>query len=673
MAPPPPDAQPGDDRRIADALVATLCAGVSLELWSSCGILEREWEVYRTLSGLYGRIVLVTEGGPRERDLARKLPAACPVEVVDNPEGLERAAMAPEACRRVVEHLRGAGSALVRAEQFWGGGLALALAGALRGAGLRTGLVARGGYPWSRFVAWEAGADSARASEAAAEEGELCRAADVVIGTTERMLDDLCWRYGLSRARTALVPNFVPEEACPAPGVAREPGLVLFAGRLVAQKRIGLLIDAMGLVGAEARALGSALAAPPRLEVVGEGELEPSLRERALVLGREAGVEVSFHRRMAQGALLERMRRCAVYAQVSAYEGHPKTVLEAMACGAPVVVAEAPGLSDVVEPGVTGLVARPEARSVTRALARVLTDSDLASSLGRAGAAGAADLRPGVTLGLEARAHRLAVARAGEGAGATPGAVRWGPELLSAPAEEAAAAWARSLHGYARRLGDERRARFCAAVETPVYDVIDRAAIETAGGVHPKHHLMRYHDFFVERIGAGEQVLDLGCGYGAVARSIAERAGAMVTGMDFSAENVRLAREMAEREGLAGRLRVLEGDITSLRATRADGGTRFDVVVLSNVLEHLADRERLLALYLAWYEPRAMLIRVPAFDRNWQTAWKTELGVDWRCDDTHETEYTEGSLRAELAAAGLGVAEMISRWGEYWVRAEAES
>ncbi|VAX36206.1 hypothetical protein MNBD_PLANCTO03-946, partial [hydrothermal vent metagenome] len=120
------------------------------------------------------------------------------------------------------------------------------------------------------------------------------------------------------------------------------------------------------------------------------------------------------------------------------------------------------------------------------------------------------------------------------------------------------------------------------------------------------------------------------------------------------------------------RLRVLKGDITHDRAHGPNGEEHFDVVVLSNVLEHLADRERLLALYAEWYTPRVILIRVPAFDRDWTVAWKHDLGVDSRSDPTHETEYTEASLRAELAAAGLCVQEMIVRWGEYWAKTGVE-
>ncbi|MCC7387135.1 MAG: glycosyltransferase [Phycisphaerales bacterium] len=702
------DALPRADRDptapIADALVVTLCASVGLDTWASCGILHREWALYHRLSTRYRQILLVTEGGPADHDIAKALPAACPVAVIANDNKLDRPAFAATVPQRVRELLLsppGRGtvgplhpanarapttpsptSIVIKTDQMWGGDLAISIAANLRDAGLRVGLIARGGYPWSRFVAWEQGPSSPFAAEAAAAEAELCRAADVVVGSTERLLDDLRWRYSLDNDRTLCVPNFLPDDARPDESITRQPNTILYAGRLAPQKRIDLLIDAVALLSSaslSSNLRGGALWAPssspslappqapntPRLVLIGEGPLEATLRAQAA----DRAIQATFLPRLPQPELLAHMRRCAVYAQASAYEGHPKTVLEALACAAPTVVADAWGLSDAVAAGITGLIARPDPESLARAIARLLTDRDLAASLGREAARDAERLRLDNILPLEARAHELAIARAGERTSPPPGAVRWGAELLAADADTAAQAWARSLHGYSRRLAPDKRALFCATVETPIYHVIDQAALDSGRGVHPKHHLMRYHDFFVERIGEGETVLDLGCGYAEVARSIATGARALVTGMDFSPANLAQAQKMIDREGLAARLRVVEGDITRDRAARADGDHHFDVVVLSNVLEHLQDRATLLRRYARWYTPRTILIRVPAFDRNWQTAWKAKLGVDPRCDDTHETEYTESSLRAELAAAGLTIEELIVRWGEYWVKA----
>ncbi len=54
---------------------------------------------------------------------------------------------------------------------------------------------------------------------------------------------------------------------------------------------------------------------------------------------------------------------------------------------------------------------------------------------------------------------------------------------------------------------------------------------------------MRYHDFFVNRIRPEERVLDLGCGPGVVAYSIASRSRAKVTGIDTNAKNVAFAQK----------------------------------------------------------------------------------------------------------------------------------
>jgi len=243
--------------------------------------------------------------------------------------------------------------------------------------------------------------------------------------------------------------------------------------------------------------------------------------------------------------------------------------------------------------------------------------------------------------------------------------VRWPAALLDAPPELAAEAFARSLRGYARRLKTpEQQAKFVMAVDTPLYEAIDTTTVEAYGGVHPKHRLMKYHDFFVDRIASGERAIDLGCGIGMVAASIAERSRAHVTGLDWSEFNLTKARQIAAEKRLEDRLTYLHGDI---RETRVPG--TFDAVVLSNVLEHITDRPQRLRTWAQWYQPKRILIRIPAFDRNWQTPLKQELGIDSRCDPTHETEYTEQQVRDEIHAAGMKTKELISRWGEYWAHA----
>jgi hypothetical protein len=153
-----------------------------------------------------------------------------------------------------------------------------------------------------------------------------------------------------------------------------------------------------------------------------------------------------------------------------------------------------------------------------------------------------------------------------------------------------------------------------------------------------------------------------------VRRFVARELEPHVAGWDEAGGFPRDLYLRAAEAGLADRITVHRGDITTLRA--ADPAGPFDVLVLSNVLEHIDRRPERLALWREWYRPRRWLIRVPAFDRDWRAPFKKELGVEWRLDVTHETEYTRDQLERELAQAGLVIDELIVNWGEYWCSAK---
>ena len=79
------------------------------------------------------------------------------------------------------------------------------------------------------------------------------------------------------------------------------------------------------------------------------------------------------------------------------------------------------------------------------------------------------------------------------------------------------------------------------ALQDALDHVVNERAMIYGKGEHPKHRLMRYHDFFIENIADGEKVIDIGCGYGAVARSIARaRPGSIVMGVDY--DDMKLAQ-----------------------------------------------------------------------------------------------------------------------------------
>jgi SAM-dependent methyltransferase len=198
---------------------------------------------------------------------------------------------------------------------------------------------------------------------------------------------------------------------------------------------------------------------------------------------------------------------------------------------------------------------------------------------------------------------------------------------------------------------------FLLEIDNRLYHLQGAASVADGGGVHSKHRHMHYHDFFTSRVSPDERVLDIGCGIGAVSFDIAEKVGCQVVGVDL--EEVKI--EVAEQKYPHGNITYIVGDVL----TDVPAGS-FDVLILSNVLEHLPDRSEFLKRVAAQTGSKRLLIRVPLFERDWRVPLKKELGLEWRLDKTHETEYTLESFQEEIEQAGLYIYSQEVRWGEIW-------
>ncbi|MCI5130093.1 MAG: class I SAM-dependent methyltransferase [Candidatus Electrothrix sp. EH2] len=194
-------------------------------------------------------------------------------------------------------------------------------------------------------------------------------------------------------------------------------------------------------------------------------------------------------------------------------------------------------------------------------------------------------------------------------------------------------------------------------LERELYNLEGDLAVKYGNGVHTKHRHLNYHDFFVQNIEPEESVVDLGCGIGAVAFSIAEKRGCLVTGVDLSSDNIDQANKKFQHPNIT----YLQGDVTDVLPE-----THYDVVVLSNVLEHLRHRTQFLRKVVQTVKPQKFLIRVPLFERDWRVPLMKELGVDWRLDPTHEIEYTRKDFEQEMLEAGLTILRSEIHWGEIW-------
>jgi glycosyltransferase involved in cell wall biosynthesis len=133
---------------------------------------------------------------------------------------------------------------------------------------------------------------------------------------------------------------------------------------------------------------------PARLDVFGGDPLppmqEPSDRARILhtISDLELDDHVQMHDHVAPDVLLDRLRSAHALLHSSLSEGLPVVILEAMACGLPVVATDCGGVREAVRDGVEGFVLPPREPALAgAALERLWREPALRERMGRAGRA----------------------------------------------------------------------------------------------------------------------------------------------------------------------------------------------------------------------------------------------------------------------------------------------
>ena len=188
-------------------------------------------------------------------------------------------------------------------------------------------------------------------------------------------------QLGVSSSKVSVIPVALGPEFKPSPltpTIAARYGVaspyVLYVGNFMPHKNLACLIRAFALLAeAERRRHTLVLAG-------GYGESRPALARLAEELG--VAERVIFPGRIDDGDLPSLYSGAALYVSASLEEGFGSTVLEAMACGAPVAVSNRAALPEVVADA--GLLFDPECEhQVAAALARILTDAVLADDLRR--------------------------------------------------------------------------------------------------------------------------------------------------------------------------------------------------------------------------------------------------------------------------------------------------
>jgi glycosyltransferase involved in cell wall biosynthesis len=218
-----------------------------------------------------------------------------------------------------------------------------------------------------------------------ARDVELRAAAHVF--TPSGYLRELALAWGVPPERVSVLPNPAP----PAPELAPREELrssfgldgpsLAFAGRLTAQKSLGLALEA--LVGNPG----------VTLLVAGDGDERAALERRAAELGI-AG-RVRFLGPQPRRRALELLAAADASILSSSWENFPHTVVEALALGTPVLATTTGGVAEVVRDGENGLLVAPgDADALAAAVRRYFADDALRERLRAAAAPSVREYAP---------------------------------------------------------------------------------------------------------------------------------------------------------------------------------------------------------------------------------------------------------------------------------------
>ena len=196
-------------------------------------------------------------------------------------------------------------------------------------------------------------------------------AARAVVTVSEANADFISRTFGVPRVHLRVIPCGVDiEKFCPAeyPPVAAGPPVIFCVARLVKVKNLNLLLAAC----AELRRRKLDF----RCVIVGEGTERAELEALRAKLDLENSVELPGA--ADQDEVLRRWQHATVGVLTSENEGMPVSLMEAAACGVPVVATRVGGVPELVADGETGLITPAgDAPALADALEKMLRDAAL--------------------------------------------------------------------------------------------------------------------------------------------------------------------------------------------------------------------------------------------------------------------------------------------------------
>lgn len=335
-------------------LVLFFTVGMSLKKWSEGGMLFREVRIYNELAKHFDKIYFLSYGGREEDEYKDFL--APNIEILQNEKGINLfiySFIAPFIHRKTIRNVD-----ILKTNQMLGSWTAV-IAKLL----FRKKLVVRQGYHLSAFSERK---NFIRKFLSIIIEYFSYKIANKIIVASEKDRIFIIKKYKVNEDKINVIPNYVDTKSFkPLEGKPKD-GRITFVGRLDKQKNLFSLIDAIKNLDV-------------KITLIGKGPLRDALKEKA----KKEGIKnIIFAGVVPNEKLPEELNKSKIFILPSFYEGNPKTLLEAMACGLPVIGTNVIGIKEIIKHGENGYLCGTSAEAIKEAIMEVMNSENLRHKIG---------------------------------------------------------------------------------------------------------------------------------------------------------------------------------------------------------------------------------------------------------------------------------------------------
>ena len=329
---------------------------MSLKAWDEIGMLERELALYKRLHDSSISVSFVTYGRVSDLDYQYLIPG---IQILCNRWGFPNSVYEKFLHRFYGNVLKSCN--LIKTNQMNGAEVAVRCA-----QHLEKPLIGRMGYLWSDFVARENSVSNGAVARAQEIEHQVFSCSERVVVTTVAIADRIQDLVPEVRNKTFVIPNYVETDRF-APDSRRSKDFdVIFVGRVSPQKNVAELLAALSDLDVKSL-------------IIGNGELRDELESQY----RDENGWIRWEGNVPNSELPSFMNRSRLFVLPSHYEGHPKTLIEAMSCGLPVIGADSSGIREIVDDGINGILCATDSESIGRSIRELLDTPDLCDTLGK--------------------------------------------------------------------------------------------------------------------------------------------------------------------------------------------------------------------------------------------------------------------------------------------------